>query len=394
MYGIIPLTTFKLARLRARIMSNIHNVETVLFIGAGASVPFGYQTTDQFIEEIKKMPLTQPEEQIFSFYAQTPNITIEDIIRALDIRIKEGSNPILRREAVSPLRAIKLEGKLAEDLSELQNEEITKDITQKLEQRLDACKTLKDRIVRQLYITYDDKPELEKAWQVYADYIDLLGELNRTMIPVFTTNYDKVIEALENIHDSGIKSVIRGFKEQKIGVKRNPIWAPEEIFDQEPGQDRLFLFKLHGSLNWRIDIRNEIKETEEGAFDLRGYWKENVLIPPGTVDFQYGEPYQSLRTYFEGYLMQASTCVVIGYRFDDRTILDVFLRNLARGLHLVMLNPEAEKIKADKFPQFENVTSIPKKIEEGAGDLRQLLIPSEAPSATDSESEKTQPPTS
>lgn len=387
-YGMITLTTLEVERLRARIMTKIHEVDTVLFVGAGASVPFGYQTTDQFIKEIKNMPLTQPEAQIFNFYAETPDITIEDIIRALDIHIKVGSNPILRREAGSPLRTIELEGELAEAKNKLQIEEVT----QKLENQLDAYKTLKDRIVSQLYIAYGDKPELEKAWEVYADYIGVLRERNDAIVPIFTTNYDKVIETLENIRDSEINHVIRGFKEQKDGVPKNPVWSPEEVLDQEPKRDRILLFKLHGSLNWRIDIRNIIREAEEGVFELRGFWKENVLIPPGTVDFQYGEPYQSLRTYFEGYLMQANTCVAIGYRFDDLTIRDVFLRSIERGLNLVMLNPEAEKIKADKFPQFENIVSIPKTIEEGVGDLRKVLIPSEAPSVTESEAEKTQSP--
>jgi len=135
---------------------------------------------------------------------------------------------------------------------------------------------------------------------------------------------------------------------------------------------------LHGSLNWRRDIYQKLREVEEGQFDLRGYWKENVLIPPGTVDFQYGEPYQSLRRYLEGYLEKAQTCVVIGYRFDDITIKDIFERSLERGIRLAILNPEAEKIKAEKFPQFdENIICIPAKIEEGIEDLREALRPKE-----------------
>ena len=369
-------------------MAEIHEADTILFVGAGASVPFGYQTTDQFIEEIRHMRLTRPEQQIFKFYAETPNITIEDIIRALDIQIKVGSNEILKREAVSPLHTIELEGELDEAKNKLQNEEVTK----KLETRLDAYKTLKDRIVSQLYINYGDKPELEKAWEVYAEYINILREKNGDVVPIFTTNYDKVIETIENIRGSEISRVITGFKEQKDGVPKNPVWSPEEVFDQIPQPHRILLFKLHGSLNWRIDIKNIIREAEEGIFELRGFWKENVLIPPGTVDFQYGEPYQSLRTYFEEYLMQANTCVVIGYRFDDPTIRDVFLRSIKQGLKLVILNPEAEKIKADKLPPSENIVSIPTTIEEGVGDLRAVLIPNEVPLVTESEAEKTKPP--
>ena len=369
-------------------MAEIHEADTILFVGAGASVPFEYQTTDQFIEEIRHMRLTRPEAQIFKFYAETPNITIEDIIRALDIQIKVGSNEILKREAVSPLHTIELEGELAEAKNKLQNEEVTN----KLENRLDAYKTLKDRIVSQLYINYGDKPELEKAWEVYAEYINILREKNGDVVPIFTTNYDKVIETIENIPGSEISSVITGFKEQKDGVPKNPVWSPEEVFDQIPQPNRILLFKLHGSLNWRIDIKNIIREAEEGIFELRGFWKENVLIPPGTVDFQYGEPYQSLRTYFEEYLMQANTCVVIGYRFDDPTIRDVFLRSIKQGIKLVILNPEAEKIKADKLPQSENIVSIPTTIEEGVGDLRAVLIPNEVTLVTESETEKTKPP--
>lgn len=391
-YGIITLGAIEAERLRAKIMANIHQVDTILFVGAGASVPFGYQTTDQFIAEIRNMSLEPSERRIFDFYAETPNITIEDIIRALDIRIKESSNPILKQEALSPLRSIELENA---DLNDAKNKLQSGEVTQKLEERLGAYKALKDKIVSQLYIAYADRPELEKAWEVYQDYINVIREQNNSVVPIFTTNYDKVIESLENIPGSDISRVVRGFKEQTKVMPRNPIWAPEEVFDQEPERDKLLLFKLHGSLNWRRDIRRQLREAEEGQFELRGYWKENVLIPPGTVDFQYGEPYQSLRTYLEGYLEKAQTCVVIGYRFDDLTIRDTFTRSLERGLRLVTLNPESETIKAQKFPQFDNIVVIPKKIEEGAGDIKEVLGRSAPPTteeAPPTEPEKETPP--
>lgn len=356
-------------------MAKIHEANTILFVGAGASVPFGYQTTDQFIGEVKNMTLQPIEKAIFDSYAGVPNITIEDIIRALDIRIKESENPILRKEELSPLRTIVLDNA---ELNEAKNKLQSGEVTQKLEEQLSAYKTLKDRIVSQLYIAYHDKPELEKAWEVYASYISILKEQNGDILPIFTTNYDRVIESLEDIAGSDINRVVRGFKRQKKVMPQNPIWSAEEVFDQEPKGDKLLLFKLHGSLNWRRDNRHQLRETQEGQFELRGYWTENVLIPPGTVDFLYGEPYQSLRTYLEGYLGKAQMCVVIGYRFDDITIKDIFERSLERGVRLTMLNPEAEKIKTEKFPQFgENIMCIPAKIEEGAEDLREALRPKE-----------------
>lgn len=373
-------------------MAEFREVNCIFFVGAGASVPFGYQTTDQFITEIRNMNLESAEREIFNFYTETPDITIEDIIRALDIRIKESTNPLLKQEALSPLRTAQV------SLSSIENADLktklereSTELRDALQKRLDVYKSLKDKIISQLYIAYGDKPELVKAWDIYKDYIELLREQNGQMLPIFTTNYDKVIESLENIPDSGINQVITGFKEQKKGIPRNPIWASEEAFDQEPKEDQLFLFKLHGSLNWRRDIYRQLRELEEGLFDMRGNWIENVLVPPGTVDFQYGEPYQSLRTYLEGYLANAQTCVVIGYRFDDPTIRDFFVRSLERGTRLIMLNPEAEAIKAKKFAQFEKVTCIPKKIEEGAEDIKEALRPSEAPMA---EPEPESPPTS
>ena len=372
-YGILPLIALEADRLRERIMAKIHEANTILFVGAGASIPFGYQTTDQFITEIRNMSLDPAETEIFNFYAEAPNATIEDIIRALDIRIKESDNPLLRQETLLPFRTVAIEN--AEQKNNLQTQ--SQELAPNLEKRLSAYKTLKAKIISQLYISYSDRPELEKAWEVYKDYIDIVRQRNGDIVPIFTTNYDRVIECLADIHDSDVNQVVRGFKQQKRGIPRNPIWAPEGVFDQEPKGDKVFLFKLHGSLNWRIDKRDQLREAEEGLFELRDLWKENVLIPPGTVDFQYGEPYQSLRTYLEGYLEKAQTCVVIGYRFDDPTIRDIFVRSLERDLRLIMLNPEAETINADKFPQFENIACISKRIEEGAENLRESFRPKE-----------------
>jgi len=378
---------------RGRIVAEIREVNCILFVGAGASVPLEYQTTDQFITEIKKMNLERAEREIFDFYTTTPDITIEDIIRALDMRINESNNPLLRKEALSPLRTAQISLDSVGENAELKNklERESTELRNVLEKRLDVYKSLKDRIVSQLYIAYGDKPELAKAWDIYKDYIEILKEQNGRMLPIFTTNYDKVIESLENITESGFNQVITGFKEQKKGIPRNPVWVSEEAFDQEPGEDQLFLFKLHGSLNWRIDIHHQLRELEEGSFHLRGNWIENVLVPPGTVDFQYGEPYQTLRTYLEGYLGKAQTCIVIGYRFDDLTIRDFFVRSLERGIRIIILNPEAEKIKKDKFAQFEKVTCIPKKIEDGAEDLKEALAPSEVEAT---EPEEDSPPVS
>ena len=241
---------------------------------------------------------------------------------------------------------------------------------------------------------------MEHAWEIYESYISILREQNGNVIPIFTTNYDRVIESLADIHSSNIESVVTGFRRQPRTLPKNPQWAPE-VFDEEPRENEILLFKLHGSLNWRRDNRHLLREAEEGRFDLRGFWTENVLIPPGTEDFQYGEPYYSLRTYFEGYLEKAQTCFVIGYRFDDLTIRDLFLRNLRRGLRLILISPEAETIKAQKgeqFPEFGDIVCIPKKIEEAKEDAREALEPEkhivELAETSASEPEPESPPTS
>ncbi len=69
--------------LRARIITAIPEVKTVLFIGAGASAPFGYLTTDHFISEVKNLALNESEKEILECYTEIPDITIEDITKAL-----------------------------------------------------------------------------------------------------------------------------------------------------------------------------------------------------------------------------------------------------------------------------------------------------------------------
>jgi len=359
-------------------MTAIPEVKTVLFIGAGASAPFGYLTTDHFISEVKNLALNESEKEILECYTEIPDITIEDITKALDIRIKEASNHLLRKEAVSPLRTMRSVSSAMKDSDEksrLENE-FDKE-TGRLERRLDSYETLKNRIISQLYVSYADKPDIVRAWEIYESYISILREQNGNVIPIFTTNYDRVIESLADIPGSNIESVVTGFRRQPRTLPKNPQWAPG-VFEEEPRENEILLFKLHGSLNWRRDNRHLLREAEEGRFDLRGFWTENVLIPPGTEDFQYGEPYYSLRTYFEGYLEKAQTCFVIGYRFDDLTIRDFFLRNLRRGLRLILISPEAETVKAQKgeqFPEFGDIVCIPKKIEEAAEDAREALEP-------------------
>ena len=76
----------------------------------------------------------------------------------------------------------------------------------------------------------------------------MLHFTNQDPIDVFTTNYDSIIEGY--CRDNGGKryNVIDGFEyDPSVSFKK---WN-ESVFDKERIPDSIYLFKLHGSLNWK-----------------------------------------------------------------------------------------------------------------------------------------------
>ena len=79
------------------------------------------------------------------------------------------------------------------------------------------------------------------------------------------------------------------------------------------------------------------------------------MLPLTLKDKNYSrEPYNRMFAKFEQIISYVDLCIVIGYTFRDRKILDVIREHLQSNLHVLLLDPEAK----DVADNFENTAKL------------------------------------
>lgn len=198
----------------------------------------------------------------------------------------------------------------------------------------------------------ETKKTLENYKRFYSKVAFRNKELSR--VNVFTTNNDMFNElALDelNIHyfngfSGGVKKSFNPASFNYTLSKRMDI----AIDKYEPEENLVYLFKIHGSVNWIEDQRAEgetfftIKE-----LPLRNDSKDaNVLIYPTPLkqDKSLGAPYVDLFREFQHKLLEPNSVLfVIGYSFGDEHVNDIIYRALATNstMNLVVINEISDK---------------------------------------------------
>jgi hypothetical protein len=97
----------------------------------------------------------------------------------------------------------------------------------------------------------------------------------------------------------------------------------------------VYLYKLHGSLNWKRHKIYDIEATSEERRSYDSNYVENLLVYPtlSPKDGAEVEPYKTIREEFRKYMEGADLCIVIGFSFRDmhiNTIFSDFLKNVGR----------------------------------------------------------------
>lgn len=317
-----------------------------LFLGAGASRAFGYPTTREFLEILRKGASRQEGALLESVVSVDLVQDVEHVLQFLDGVLATSSNNYVNAVFSSIRTIFPIKG------------------GETWEAYVRLCKRLKGRIISTLYVQYEFDPvKIDNVVRAYAGLVNLIqkynagGSRSRGTLDVFTTNYDRVVEefalnAKANIH------LIDGFSTDSRSGRR--LWNPT-VFT-EPSLNReeslLRLFKLHGSLNWRETSTGEIESVrteQECRVDSRRY-RRNVLIYP-TQSLSGQEPFDTLIQNLKKISTNCTTFLVIGYSFRDAYVNEVFIEHLRRNKdkgrdnNLVTVSPNSTKNMDNLFDE-------------------------------------------
>ena len=305
-----------------------------LFLGAGASVPFGMPTTKQFKEKLSGIPEIQDEAIMRGLFSA---LDLEDIEHIL--------------QAIEDIENIDKHGKMfLERLLFTSEPKLTGLSFDELLNGLDSCRRA---IIKQVYKLYSfDNTNIEK---VKTHYDPIFRILDSKKIHVFTTNYDQVVE--EYVRDNDRLTPNDGFEHDKSATKNffNP-----DSFDtnSNDGKTQVNIYKLHGSLNWKKMngdiIRQEREEQNQNEF-------ENILIYP-TLNPKNGldeEPHKAIYSKFQAHIENTGVFVVIGYSFRDEHINDIFKKFVELGKILIIISPTVDSdLKDIDFISDYNSVSV------------------------------------
>lgn len=170
-------------------------------------------------------------------------------------------------------------------------------------------------------------------------------------INIFTTNNDLYNEtALDSLNIHYINGFNGGRKRYFNPAMFNHTFSKRmdtSIDKYEPVENIVYLYKLHGSINWKqdeqrkgnfyFDIYEDLSEIIE-----RENEKQVLIYPtPMKQDKSLGAPYVDLFRGFQHKLLEPhSVLFIIGYSFSDRHVNDIIYRALSTNstINIIVIN--------------------------------------------------------
>lgn len=172
-------------------------------------------------------------------------------------------------------------------------------------------------------------------------------ELSR--VNIFTTNNDMFNEvALDNLsihYFNGFSGgVMKSFNPASFNYTMSKR-MDTSIDKYEPVENLVYLYKIHGSVNWIEDETTDVETFFKiKELPLRNEFKDaSVLIYPTPLkqNKSLGAPYVDLFREFQHKLLEPNTVLfVIGYSFSDEHVNDIVYRAMATNstMNLVIIN--------------------------------------------------------
>jgi hypothetical protein len=342
-------------------------VNTLIFLGSGASSVFGIPTMKDLVtcfeKKLKEGSETNSKE-MYDLYQSIKNsllsvyryADLESVFSIIDDLHKSITYSELDFTSVYILSTNKL--------TNIQDRSIADDKTRIIAGNL--LTKFRDFIREKCSVNENEDNHIKEVFWPFFNMIASKGVCTEIEVngkkhyldnwPIYTTNYDRVQELCWE----GIIQINNLITEEKnlrfINIKR--------LQSRDPR-----LVHLHGSLRWYGLDDGRIVESETNRISIGGrlVTGEMVLYPINQKDL-YLYPWFDIFKAFKEDLANTQNWIVIGYSFNDLFIREIFLEALRREKHrLIIVDPEASKIVEEKFRKeydSDNIEAIDGRLGE------------------------------
>lgn len=316
----------------------------IIFLGAGASKPYGKMLMSEFVKYLEKEKGFGNNPLFQEIISMPDGRDLEHLFEELDEWSRKGYHK--GRTTVQPLLGPRKRGLESATVNEF-------------EDLADAASRLQTDLREEVFNAYsniDDGPKHKAVIRLFEELFPAL--LVNPRVPtshfvVFTTNYDPVIETFcQDQSKRGAYKLCDGFASQTGANAEIALWHPDSFHNLDLSADsrtHVVLFKLHGSTNW-YRRGNQFVKTELPIYTPNHPNLENLLIYPAKRKVALEEPYFTAYDYFqrtlEGQEERDKLCIVIGYSFRDYDALSR-LRSASRqnpNLKLLVIDPRAKDL--------------------------------------------------
>jgi len=177
----------------------------------------------------------------------------------------------------------------------------------------------KTKILEKLRHEWIEISNYEYAADYYKGLINFQKELNHPL-RVFSLNYDLCVE----------KSYHAEYKEfPERGFDKDRFWCHELLEEATPAEKSLYLYKLHGSIDWVRDPNNGKLTYSDSTSKIKV--DEGELIFGTTYKLQYVDPFLFLVYQLRRLSLEAKLLLVVGYGFGDEHINGILQQALRGG---------------------------------------------------------------
>ena len=284
--------------------------EVLVLLGAGASVDAGIPHSADMVRQIEDALERdwKPYKELYNYirsaifyadgirgtYANSVLYNIERLVVSLDELARREEHPLYPFVGAWNPRLLQVAGSNFENVS-----------------------LFKTKILEKLRHEWIEIADYERA-SYFRGLIKFQRELNYPL-RVFTLNYDLCVEkAYQSEHHEFPE---RGFS------KQDRCWSHELLEEPDPAENSLYLYKLHGSIDWVLDRSGKLTFSDSTA---KIKVDDGQIIFGLTYKLQYVDPFLFLMYQLRRLSLEAKLLLVVGYGFGDPHI-NAILRQALRG---------------------------------------------------------------
>ncbi len=301
-------------------------MKIALFLGAGASTPYGMPTTSELLERIRRGAADIPLKGLLD----SPDVSdIEHVLAALNDVGQFAGSPGGRAYAKS-----------AKD---------------EFPSYAAAAAQAKRAIEECMYASYRWDPDHNHTAESVLGMLFRFVRESGGRATVFTTNFDTAVEEYCKSSPENVGEIIRyvdGFAPN--GARNMIVWKNDfSGGGGGGGGQEVLLYKLHGSLSWSSRRNSDMyligsripdaivqkPDTSPSDDTSRDVYIRPLLDVKDEATRK--SPYSEINRAFRKALPSFDACVAIGYSFRDRHMRETFLRFVERGKKLIVVSPTA-----------------------------------------------------